>query len=199
MKTVTVRIEDQLKAQAEDVLARHGVSPTEAVNHLYLYVAQHGRLPFRVRPVSESPEDVFSTLLKGLRTVKRLIDAVAGLPNDDPRRSPLSTRCLLSCQILRRDIAENIAFVSAVSCRAPLPREGTEDAGNYWRNAEVQLNFAVSALEERAPDMSETLTGIARQLTELYWELATWIDLYAFQESDDSRMPQNPDRRDTRE
>ncbi|MFV9671440.1 type II toxin-antitoxin system RelB/DinJ family antitoxin [Pantoea sp. KXB25] len=64
METVTVRIEDHLKAQAEDVLARHGVSPTEAVNHLYLYVAQHSRLPFRVRPVSESPEDVYRSLLQ---------------------------------------------------------------------------------------------------------------------------------------
>lgn len=199
MKTVTVRIEDQLKAQAEEVLARHGVSPTEAVNHLYLYLAQHGQLPFRVRPVSESPEDVYSNMLQQVRAVNTLLVSVSGLPAGAPERPGIIRHCHHRCRQLLQDIERNTGFMAGVRCRDPLPRTGDGDTGDYWRWMVRQLRLAVSALESPAPDLAATLNGVAGQITSLYWQLATWIDLYALQESDDSRKPENPDRRETRE
>lgn len=40
-----------------------------------------------------------------------------------------------------------------------------------------------------APDLSATLTGVAGQFTDVYWQLATWIDLYALELADDTRKP----------
>ncbi|MBD8170356.1 type II toxin-antitoxin system RelB/DinJ family antitoxin [Erwinia persicina] len=199
MKTVTVRIEDQLKAQAEEVLARHGVSPTEAVNHLYLYLAQHGQLPFRVRPVSESPEDVYSNMLQQVRAVNTLIVSVSGLPADAPERPGIIRHCHHRCRQLLQDIERNTGFMAGVRCRDLQPSTGDEDTGDYWRWMVRQLRLAVSALESPAPDLAATLNGVSGQITGLYWQLATWIDLYALQESDDSRKPENPDRRNSSE
>lgn len=187
MKTVTVRIEDQLKAQAEEVLARHGVSPTEAVNHLYLYLVQHGQLPFRVRPVSESPEDVYSNMLQQVRAVNTLIVSVSGLPADAPERPGVIRHCQHRCRQLQQDIERNTGFMAGVGCRDPLPRTGDEDTGDYWRWMVRQLRLAVSALESLAPDLSATLNGVSGQITSLYWQLATWIDLYVLEESDATR------------
>jgi addiction module RelB/DinJ family antitoxin len=199
VKTVTVRIEDQLKAQAEEVLARHGVSPTEAVNHLYLYLAQHGRLPFRVRPVSESPEDVYRTLLLQVRAVSPLISSVAGLPAGAPERPDMIRHCLHRCRQLQQDIDRNIEFMAGVRCRDTLPRTGDEDTGDYWRWMTIQLRRAVLALEEPAPDLSATLTSAEGQLSSYYWQLATWINIYDVPASDESGKPENPDRRDSSE
>lgn len=188
-KSITVRIDEELKTGAEDVLARLGVSPTEVVTCLYQYREQHGKLPFRIPTLAESPEDVFTALLRRIRTVHDLIVAVAGLPAGDPVHLSVSTRCLLSCQELRRDIAENIGFMKYVSCRDPLASEASGDASGIWRWVDVQLMQAVSAIEKRAPDLPDTLTGISRHITDFYWQLAAWINLYVLQESDDSRRP----------
>ncbi|MDE8559333.1 type II toxin-antitoxin system RelB/DinJ family antitoxin [Pantoea vagans] len=186
MKTINVRIEDQLKAQAEDVLARHGVSPTEAVNHLYLYLVQHGRLPFRVRPVSESPVDVYRSLLRQVRAVSPLIRSVAGLPAGAPERPDMIRHCLHRCRQLQQDIDRNIEFMAGVRCRDTLPRTGDEDTGDYWRWLTIQLRRAVLALEDPAHDLSATLTSAEGQLSSYYWQLATWIDIYDIPASDET-------------
>lgn len=184
MKTVTVCIEDELKAQAEEVLARHGVSPTEAVNHLYLYLVQHGQLPFRLRHVSESSEDVYRTLLLQVRAVSPLISSMAGLNVDALERPGLIRLILQRCRQLQQDIERNIEFMEGVSCRDTLPRTGDEDTGDYWRWLVIHLRRAVLALESPASDMSDTLNSVASQLRSYYWQLATWIDLYEPPDSD---------------
>lgn len=115
MKTVTVRVEDQLKALAEEIMAEHGVSPTEAVNHLYLYVAQHGRLPFRVLKQSQTPEDVYRAMLHRVRSVTGLLAAVAGFPAESAERAGMADLCVRRCRQLRQDIAGNIAFMAAAA------------------------------------------------------------------------------------
>lgn len=64
MKSITVRLSDQLKSEAEAVLSQINVSPTEAINHLYLYLVQHGQLPFRITTRSETPEDVWREAMR---------------------------------------------------------------------------------------------------------------------------------------
>ncbi|WP_313159039.1 type II toxin-antitoxin system RelB/DinJ family antitoxin [Mixta calida] len=186
MKTVTVRIEEQLKAQAEEVLARHGVTPTEAVNHLYLYLAQHGKLPFRVRPVSESPEDVYRSLLLRVRAVSPMISSVAGLPAGAPERPEMLRHCLHHCRQLLQDIKRSIEFMAGVSCCDPLRRTGDEDTGDYWRWLTNHLQRTVLALEGPEPDLSASLISAAGQLRSYYWQLATWIDLYEFSEPNET-------------
>lgn len=46
--TINVRIDTELKAQAEAELKKLDISTTKAISYLYGYVAQHGKLPFVV-------------------------------------------------------------------------------------------------------------------------------------------------------
>ncbi|HBW5254103.1 TPA: type II toxin-antitoxin system RelB/DinJ family antitoxin [Klebsiella pneumoniae] len=191
MKTVTVRIEDQLKAQAEEVLARHGVTQTEAVNHLYLYLAQHGQLPFRVRAEAESPADVHRATLHRVRAVTGLLVTVAGLPADAAERRNMTELCYIRCLRLRQDIERNADFMAAVIRTDPLPREDGEDTGLYWRRIGENLARAENAIDQAAPDINATLTAVTGQLTGYYWQLATYTDQY---EINDTAMPFEYDR-----
>lgn len=187
--SITVRLDDQLKAQAEAVLDELGVSSTQAITHLYLYLVQHERLPFRVRPVSESPEDVCRTLLQQVRVVRPLLSSVAGLTEDAPERPEMIQLTLYRCRQLKQDIERNITFMSGVSCRDPMPLIGNDDTGIYWQSIAEQLQRAVPALEGPTPDLPATLTSVGGQLRSYYWQLATWIDLYEFPESDETVRP----------
>ncbi|WLS81159.1 type II toxin-antitoxin system RelB/DinJ family antitoxin (plasmid) [Erwinia pyri] len=187
--SITVRLDDQLKAQAEAVLDELGVSSTQAITHLYLYLVQHRQLPYRVRPVSESPEDVYRNLLQQMRAVSRLLSSVAGLPAEAPERPAMARHCLHRCRQLQQDIERNIGFMAGVSCRDPLPHTDDEDTGIYWQWMAEQLQRAVLALESPAPDLSATLTSVSGQLSRYYWQLATWIDLYELPESDETGRP----------
>lgn len=178
MKTINVRIEDQLKAQAEEVLARHGVSPTEAVNHLYLYLAQHGQLPFRVSKRAEAPADVFRDTLIRVRLAIDALQSVAAMPDGAPDRDYLATQCRLRCGQLRQDIAGSAAFMALAACRDPLPRDPDEDTGLYWQWMQDHLAQAEDVLEEAAGNMSALLSAMTGQINAVYWQLATFIDLY---------------------
>ncbi|MBT8500518.1 hypothetical protein DH20_14210 [Pantoea agglomerans] len=178
MKTINVRIEDQLKAQAEEVLARHGVSPTEAVNHLYLYLAQHGQLPFRVSKRAEAPADVFRDTLIRVRLAIDALQSVSAMPDGAPDRDYLATQCRLRCGQLRQDIAGSAAFMALAACRDPLPRDPDEDTGLYWQWMQDHLAQAEDVLEEAAGNMSALLSAMTGQINAVYWQLATFIDLY---------------------
>lgn len=166
------------------MLAHHGVIPTEAVNHLYL--VQHGRLPYRVRPVSKSPEEVYRSLLLQVRAVSPLISSVAGLPADAPERPEMIWHCLHRYRQLEQNSDRNIEFMVGVNCRNTLPRTGDEDTGDYWRWLVINLRRAVLALEEPAPDLSAMLTSAEGKLRSYYWQLANWVDLYDVAASDEA-------------
>ena len=48
-ETIRARIEPELKHQAEEVLSRLGLSPTEAITLFYRQVTLHYGLPFAVK------------------------------------------------------------------------------------------------------------------------------------------------------
>ncbi|MEZ0585532.1 type II toxin-antitoxin system RelB/DinJ family antitoxin [Erwinia sp. STN24] len=183
MKSITVRLDDELKAQAEAVLEHLGVSSTQAITHLYLYLAQHGQLPYRIRPVAESPEDVYRATLHRVRAVTGLLTTVAALPADAVERRDLTELCSVRCLRLRQDIAGNAPFLAAAICTDPLPRTDGEDAGLYWRWIGENLARAENAIDQAAPDMNATLTAVAGQLTGYYWQLATYTDQYEINET----------------
>ncbi|HHD8103971.1 TPA: type II toxin-antitoxin system RelB/DinJ family antitoxin [Salmonella enterica] len=189
--SITVRLDDRLKAQAEAVLEELGVSSTQAITHLYLYLAQHGQLPFRVRAEAESPADVHRATLHRVRAVTGLLATVAGLPADTAERRNMTELCYIRCLRLRQDIAKNTDFMAAVICTDPLPREDGEDTGLYWRRIRENLARAENAIDQAAPDMNATLTAVTGQLTGYYWQLATYTDQY---EINDTAMPFEYDR-----
>lgn len=59
MKTAAVhsRIEPEIKAKAESVLHRLGVSPTEAIRMFYTQIALRNGLPFAVEIPNEETEE----------------------------------------------------------------------------------------------------------------------------------------------
>ena len=54
---IRARVEPELKTQAEEILSKLGLSPTDAITLFYVQVTLHGGLPFEVRiPNDESIE-----------------------------------------------------------------------------------------------------------------------------------------------
>ncbi|MFB4393025.1 MULTISPECIES: type II toxin-antitoxin system RelB/DinJ family antitoxin [unclassified Pseudomonas] len=47
MASITIRVDDELKARAYRELERLGVTPSELVHQTLQYVAEHGELPFQ--------------------------------------------------------------------------------------------------------------------------------------------------------
>lgn len=178
MKTITVRLDDELKAQAESALAELEVSPTQAITHLYLYVAQHGQLPFRVRPVAESPEEVYRATLAHVRSVTELMTTVAGLPAGACERAGMTDLCLTRCRQLRQHIAGNAAFMAAVTCPDALPWDPEEDTGLYWQSVQEYLAQAESLLKASSGEIPPTLGALSGKIRAVYWQLATYIDPY---------------------
>lgn len=81
MKSITVRLDEELKSRAENVLDTLDVNPTQAITHLYQYIAVNGRLPFRVNITAETPEDVYREALRRATAVSKSLDAMQNLPN----------------------------------------------------------------------------------------------------------------------
>jgi DNA-damage-inducible protein J len=65
---IRVRVEPSLKVEAEAVLTRLGLSPTEAIRLFYLQVSLQGGLPFEVR----IPNAETHAAMKGARSGKQL-------------------------------------------------------------------------------------------------------------------------------
>ena len=56
MSTISIRIDEQLKADAYQVLQQLQITPSELLRQTLEYVAQHRKLPFK--PVLLNDEDV---------------------------------------------------------------------------------------------------------------------------------------------
>ena len=66
---IRVRVEPELKSQAEEVFSELGLSPTEAISLFYAQVALHRGLPFAVRvPNAETIEALQQALTGEGRT-----------------------------------------------------------------------------------------------------------------------------------
>lgn len=62
---LTVRINEQLKQQAEERMEPLGLTATEAVNMLYRFIAEHGRMPLMERTYTfdySGPGEMFNPL-----------------------------------------------------------------------------------------------------------------------------------------
>ncbi|HII2980397.1 TPA: type II toxin-antitoxin system RelB/DinJ family antitoxin [Yersinia enterocolitica] len=63
MATINVRIDDELKSQADEVLKRLDASPTQVITSLYQYIATKKKLPFVVTTDVSTPEELNQRLV----------------------------------------------------------------------------------------------------------------------------------------
>lgn len=66
-ETVYTRVEPSLKASAEQILARLGLTPSEAINVFLNQVVLHKGLPFAVKVPCMTVEDAKAVLMSKLR------------------------------------------------------------------------------------------------------------------------------------
>jgi DNA-damage-inducible protein J len=75
---IRARMEPSLKEEAEEVLAKVGLSPTEAIRLFYRQVSLHGGLPFEVRVPNQATRAAIAEARAGkkLKTFKRASDLI---------------------------------------------------------------------------------------------------------------------------
>ncbi|MDR0308568.1 MAG: type II toxin-antitoxin system RelB/DinJ family antitoxin [Coriobacteriales bacterium] len=61
---LTVRLDDDIKRSGTEVLLRHGLSPSAAIQKLFAYVVKNDELPFteRARPSNDEIERLVAVL-----------------------------------------------------------------------------------------------------------------------------------------
>lgn len=64
MPSINVRIEEELKQKADEVMKAAGTTPTAAITLLYQYIAEHGKLPFTVKTSLSTPNDTTLAILR---------------------------------------------------------------------------------------------------------------------------------------
>lgn len=79
MAMMNARLDEALKKNAEAVMKDLGVTPTMCVTHLYKYIAENKRLPFRALEVFRTPEDIFREALYKVETACGMLSDLCGL------------------------------------------------------------------------------------------------------------------------
>lgn len=149
--SITVRLDEQLKLRTESVLEALGSNPTQAITHLYHYVAAHGRLPFRVNVSAETPEDVYREALRRATAVSKSLDAMQKLPYLSERASlELSaydlgvSETIYAAADAATYILANLDFMNTLPPRG----DGSFSPGVAWPLVLVYLNQAGGALAD---------------------------------------------------
>lgn len=88
MATINARIDDETKAQVDQVLGLLGISQTQAITAFYQYIASHGKLPLIITQHVTTAEDVYlkisdlfvkaSSSLNNLKSMLENADVING-------------------------------------------------------------------------------------------------------------------------
>ncbi len=76
MATINARIDDDIKAQADEVLKTLDISHTQAISALYQYIASNGRLPFLISMQVRTPEDIESKIMNQFREASTTLNTI---------------------------------------------------------------------------------------------------------------------------
>lgn len=76
MATINARIDDEIKAQADEVLKKLDISHTQAISALYQYIADKGRLPFHIITQVITPTDIQNDLFNQLKNASYLLNVL---------------------------------------------------------------------------------------------------------------------------
>lgn len=153
MSTVSVRIDDVLKERAETVLRDLGLNPTQGVTQFYEYLAEHGRLPFRVITRTETPEDVWLQATEKLAESIRFLRSLIRMAPDDMGNQISLSATPPALYRTSAFIRTNHDFLKLVErdVSAPAPER---DAHRIWADAVFTLDGAarrIAATETGQP------------------------------------------------
>lgn len=77
MATINARIDDDIKAKADEVLKKIDISHTQAISALYQYIADCGRLPFQIMPMQvKTPTDIQEDIYNQLKSANASLNAI---------------------------------------------------------------------------------------------------------------------------
>lgn len=74
MATINARIDDDIKAKADEILKKIDISHTQAISALYQYIADCGRLPFQITMQVKTPADIQNELFNQLKRAGYLLN-----------------------------------------------------------------------------------------------------------------------------
>lgn len=66
MATINARIDDDIKTKADEVLKRLNISQTQAITAFYQYIAESGKLPFKIDMLVRTPDDIAAAMRRKL-------------------------------------------------------------------------------------------------------------------------------------
>ena len=72
MASITVRIDDDLKARAYPELEKLGITPSELMRQALQYVAEQGQLPFKAVLMAEEEETLLAIVRERLVAPQRV-------------------------------------------------------------------------------------------------------------------------------
>lgn len=72
MASITIRIDDDLKARAYPELEKLGITPSELMRQALQYVAEQGQLPFKPVLMAEEDEALLATVRERLAAPRRV-------------------------------------------------------------------------------------------------------------------------------
>lgn len=67
MGTITIRVDDELKADSYAALEKLGITPSELLRQTLEYVAQSGKLPFQSALLSNEDFELLNTVKERLK------------------------------------------------------------------------------------------------------------------------------------
>lgn len=76
MATINARIDDDIKAKADEVLKKIDISHTQAISALYQYIADCGRLPFQITMQVKTPSDIQEKIFNQLKSANASLNAI---------------------------------------------------------------------------------------------------------------------------
>ncbi|WP_131108489.1 type II toxin-antitoxin system RelB/DinJ family antitoxin [Pseudomonas sp. Sample_10] len=72
MASINIRIDDELKQRSFAELEKLGVTPSELLRQTLQYVAERGKLPFKVALLSEEDEALIAVVAERLASPQRV-------------------------------------------------------------------------------------------------------------------------------
>ncbi|HAZ8105702.1 MULTISPECIES: type II toxin-antitoxin system RelB/DinJ family antitoxin [Enterobacterales] len=145
---LTVRLDEQLKKRAELRLEAMSMTATEAVEQLYRFIAEHGRMPLQIRVVTEDapqpaiPDRHHHPLYgAGIQTILDNTNARVFYPSGE---TPVSGK--IGATVLQRFLT--FLAERGVSCSDP--QRLTESAGRAWGEREDMIG-------NMPPDMQQAI------------------------------------------
>ncbi|HFD7037851.1 type II toxin-antitoxin system RelB/DinJ family antitoxin [Klebsiella pneumoniae] len=147
---LTVRLDEQLKKRAELRLEAMGMTATEAVEQLYRFIAEHGRMPLQIRIVTEDALPVSPD--KRQHAVSGAAAEQALLDNTNFRVFYASGETPASGEIRAEVVQRFLTFLAERGVSCSDPQRLTECAGYVWGGCEEMIGNMPPVMQQAIND-----------------------------------------------